>query len=144
MNPKVPDCLKELFSTFYQKVQDGKIRVDTFEQGASEAEIQMIEQQLGLPLPASFRSFLTCANGFSLARPLAYMHRGHVWFHPTDTICFAEYFKEADGDQAVFDISQGLIDGEYPVLYYAHDFARDENKGLRKIADSFAEWFNGL
>ena len=133
-NTEVPDCLKELFRPSVRKSWTVRFVWIVSGRGISEAEIQEIERLLGIPLPHSFRSFLACVNGYILNRPVAQMHRDHVWKHPTGTICFANYFWEADGDQVVFDISQGLIDGEYPVLYYAHDFARQENKGLRRIA----------
>lgn len=32
----------------------------------------------------------------------------------------AEYFLEDDGDQVLFKVADGLINGEYPVYYYAH------------------------
>jgi hypothetical protein len=31
-------------------------------------------------------------------------------------LCFAEFFMEADGDQVLFDVSKGLINGEYPIV----------------------------
>jgi hypothetical protein len=46
---------------------------------------------------------------------------------------------EGDGDQLLFDISKGLIKGEYPVYYYAHE---DTPPSVRKIADSFEQWLN--
>ena len=52
-------------------------------------------------------------------------------------LCFAEYFLEADGDQVLWDVKPGLQDGEYPVMYYAHE---SSPPSVRQIAGSFREW----
>jgi len=52
-------------------------------------------------------------------------------------LCFAEFFMEADGDQVLWDVSRGLVDGEYPIYYYAHE-ARPPS--VRKLADCFDTW----
>ena len=52
-------------------------------------------------------------------------------------LCFAEYFLEADGDQVLWDVHQGLKGGEYPVVYYAHE-ARPPSATV--IATSFGAW----
>jgi hypothetical protein len=52
-------------------------------------------------------------------------------------LCFAEFFMEADGDQVLWDISQGLRDGEYPIYYYAHE---RRPPSVRKLADCFEMW----
>lgn len=52
-------------------------------------------------------------------------------------LCFAEFFLEADGDQVLFDVSGGLVAGEYPVVYYAHE---GSPPSVRRVAGSFAEF----
>ena len=56
-------------------------------------------------------------------------------------LCFAEFFMEADGDQVLFDVSQGLVDGEYPVVYYAHAASP---ASVRVLARSFAEFMEAF
>ena len=56
-------------------------------------------------------------------------------------LCFAEYFLEADGDQVLFDVSDGLIDGEYAACYYAH---AESPARVTQVADSFAEWIENV
>ncbi|MGI4791663.1 MAG: SMI1/KNR4 family protein [Janthinobacterium lividum] len=50
-------------------------------------------------------------------------------------LCFADFWLEGDGDQALFDVGHGLVDGEYPVFYYNHD-----GPSIRKLADNFTEF----
>lgn len=112
---------------------------------ASKEDITNLEQQLGITLPVSYKKFLRVTRGFWLNRGIFQMNSTHPFFHdwsgsrlqkwpPTQgMICFAEYFLEADGDQILFDVKQGLIDEEYPVYYYAHD----DPYNLKRIADSF-------
>ena len=59
-----------------------------------------------------------------------------IWPPPTEgMLCFADYCLEADGDQVMFDVSGGMVDGEYPVYYYNHD-----GPTIRKAANSFKEF----
>ena len=44
---------------------------------------------------------------------------------------------EADGDQVLFDVSRGLVNGEYPVMYWAHE---RRPPSVRKLADGFAQF----
>ena len=57
-------------------------------------------------------------------------------------LCFAEFFMEADGDQVLFDTSQGLLDGEYPIMYWAHRTAAKHV--VDQIAGSFGEFMEGF
>jgi hypothetical protein len=118
---------------------------------ASANEIATTESQLGLLLPKSYKQFLRCLSGFMgpirLNRTPTTFNQGHPFVvdvvYLKGTICVAEYFLEADGDQIYLDARQGLISDEYPVLYYAHDFA-PESRYLRKLADSFGEWLESF
>ena len=47
-------------------------------------------------------------------------------------LCFAEFFMEADGDQVLFYVPSGMVDGEYPIVYCAHEYRPPM---VRKLAD---------
>ena len=152
------------FPTFYRWLKDS--RGDPIEHvlpPASEEDIRQIEDDLGLPLPESYKQFLRCARGFWLRggtiqfgtqhpfvhdfAPLSQLTpqqlevvkaKGGVWPPPSQgMLCFAEFFLEADGEQVLFDVTGGLKGGEYPVMYYAHE---DVPPSVRKLADSFSLW----
>jgi hypothetical protein len=59
-------------------------------------------------------------------------------------LCIGEFFMEADGDQVLFDVSNGLINGEYPVMYYAHEetppSVRILVNAFRTFLDEFLEY----
>ena len=64
--------------------------------------------------------------------------KGAVWPPPSNgMLCFAEFWMEADGDQVLFDVSRGLIDGDYPVMYYAHE---SRPQTVRQLAPTFVEF----
>ena len=130
---------------------------------ATDAEISSIETELGLPLPESYKRLLRITRGFWLSGGVIQLSSEHPFFHdfpPLETLtpqqrrvvaqkggtwppssqgmlCFAEYFLEADGDQALWDVSQGLQGGEYPVVYYAHE---GRPPSVRPLAAHFGEW----
>ncbi len=54
-------------------------------------------------------------------------------------LCFAEFFMEADGDQALFDVASGMTHDEYQVMYYAHE---SHPPTVRKLADDFETFMN--
>jgi hypothetical protein len=56
-------------------------------------------------------------------------------------LCFAEFFMEADGDQVLFDTADGLVGGEYPIVYWAHE---DRPPSVRRLAGSFGEFMDGF
>lgn len=133
--------------------------------GASAEDIAALEIQLGIPLPESYKRFLRIARGFWLfggavqfAQEHPFVHcfprleelnssqrhtvdlKGGSWPPPSDgMLCIAEYFRDADGDQVLFDVSKGLVNGEYPVMYYSHE---TRPPFVEKVADSFEEWLN--
>jgi hypothetical protein len=98
--------------------------------GASEDELQQMESELGIPLPSEYRQFLaTCRylkledgteiggfdyNGlFVVQSPwVSDQHRSGVQY-----LVFANYWRYADGDQLMFDLS----DPTYPVVAYLHE-----------------------
>jgi hypothetical protein len=131
--------------------------------GASKEEVAQVESKAGVPLPESYKQLLQCTRGFWLMGGVVqfgeqhpFVHefvpleslppshqevvkrKGGVWPPPSDgMLCFAEFWLEADGDQVLFDTSQGLVGGEYPVMYYAHS---SRPPTVRRLASSFREF----
>ncbi len=131
--------------------------------GASSEEIAQIESIAGVPLPESYKQLLQCTRGlwlmggvvqFGEQHPFVHdfapfdslppthqavvMQRGGSWPPPSNgMLCFAEFWLETDGDQVLFDTSQGLVHGEYPIVYYAHS-ARPQK--VRLLASSFRQF----
>jgi len=134
--------------------------------GATADDIARIEEELGIPLPVSYREFLGATRGFWLFGGVVQFGSQHPFFHDFPAfetlnpqqqrmvrlkggewpppsqgmLCFAEYFLEADGDQVLFDVTRGLQGGEYPVFYYRHETAPPT---VRQVAPSFREWLEG-
>jgi hypothetical protein len=139
--------------------------VEHVQPGIDEEGVVQLEDRLGVPLPSSYKEFLRRARGFWLLGGTVqfdvqhpFFHtfskleelnqqqrnvveqKGDVWPPPSDgMLCFAEYFRDADGDQVLFDVSEGLVEGEYPVMYYSHE---TRPPFVERVAGSFREWFN--
>jgi len=140
--------------------------IENVETGATDDDLAQIESSIGLPLPDSYKHLLGCGREFWLfggAIQFGFQHpfvhdfqpydeltpqqqqsvqrkSGGAWPPPSDSmLCFAEFFMEADGDQVLFDVSKGLLNGEYPVMYYAHE---SRPPSVRKLADSFEAFLN--
>lgn len=153
---------------FAGQLGDGiKFHLENVQPPATEEDLYELEQSLGLPLPESYKTLLRCARGFWLLGGVVQFGLGHPFFHdfpPLETLnqkqrsvvemkgsgwpppsqgmlCFAEFFMEADGDQVLFDISEGLVEGEYPVLYYAHE---SRPPSVRRLADTFPEFLSAF
>lgn len=133
---------------------------------ASESEILAIEDEVGVPLPDSYKAFLACTRGLWLMDGVIQFGRQHPFVHQFEPLealtpaqqrvvaakggewpppsqgmlCFAEFFMEADGDQVLFDTRNGLQHGEYPVVYYAHE---GQPPSVRVLAASFLEFIEG-
>jgi hypothetical protein len=150
--------LKSIFPNFYQCLIENRElhpELDVYEvlPGATEEDIQQIEADVHIELPASYKRFLRCTRGMALLGGAVQLGAEHPWFHDWSDrfksaellssrapshgmLCFADCWLEADGDQVLFEVSAGLQDEEYPVMYYAHD----SYYKVRKLADSFEEW----
>jgi hypothetical protein len=142
-----------------------RCRIEQVQPGASNEELRALETKLRLPLPESYRAFLQRSRGFWLfggAVQFGKQHpsihkfpkfeelsprqrevvalKGGAWPPPSEgMICFAEYFRDADGDQVLVDGSNGLIGGEYPIVYYSHD---SHPPFVEVIGGSFSEWLD--
>jgi hypothetical protein len=134
---------------------------------ATAAEVMAVEQQLGLPLPESYKALLQCARGFWLMGGNVQFGSQHPFVHnfpPLESLtpqqrqvvafkggpwppashgmlCFAEFFMEADGDQVLFDTGRGMVGGEYPVMYWAHE---GRPPSVRQLASSFSDFMEAL
>ena len=152
------------FPKFAAKLGDGSAYdLEHVEPPATNEELQELERTVGKPLPESYKSLLRCGRGFWLVGGVIQFGREHPFFHdfkPPDRLtplqrktvelkggrwpppsqgmlCFAEFFMEADGDQVLFDVSKGLVNGEYPVMYYAHE---ESPPRVRVLATRFRDF----
>lgn len=159
------DRLGEQFPNFCAALQAGQ--GDPIEEVVSPAtpdKIAGVETELGVPLPESYRAFMKCSAGFWLLGGCVKFHepffhefpplekltpaqrqivnaRGGIWPPPSEgMLCFADFFWKADGNQVLFDVSSGLVGGEYPVIYYDHE---SHPPTAERIANSFADWIEG-
>ncbi len=157
------DLLRDVFPRFVTRTQAcPDAHPKHWRAALAEPALTELERRLQVPLPCSYRSFLTRTGGFVLfggsvqfgaSHPFVHefpalellsreqrqvvQARGGAWPPPSQgMLCFAEYFLEADGDQVLFDVRGGLVDGEYPVVYYSHEAPA----AIRRVAGSFAEW----
>jgi SMI1 / KNR4 family (SUKH-1) len=154
------ECLAIDFPTFYQRVNSGHgDPVDAILPPVAEHAIERVEQQLGIPLPESYKRFLRCTGGFCLLggavnlsfppfihdfppfESLTSEQQSRItgsWPPPSHgLLCFGDFWLEGDGDQVLFDTRQVIGDGEYPVLYYDHEAMP---ASIRPIAASFHDW----
>jgi hypothetical protein len=153
-------CLAADFPIFYQRLNTGHgDPVDAIYPAVSDQDIGIVEQQLGILLPRSYKRFLRCTGGFCLLggavnihfppvihdfppfEALTYEQQSHIigpWPPPSHgLLSFGDFWLAGDGDEVLFDIRQNLRNGEYPVLYYDHE-ARPAT--IRLIASSFQDW----
>jgi hypothetical protein len=154
------ECLAADFPNFYHHLVAGQgDPVDVIYPPVSDQDIQMVEQQLGILLPTSYKQFLRCTAGFCLLGGAINIHFPPVihdfpsfetftyeqqsriigpWPPPSQgLLSFGDFWLAGDGDEVLFDIRENLCDGEYPVLYYDHE-ARPAT--IRLIASSFQDW----
>lgn len=155
------ECTHSLFPRFTKCAATSEL--ENVLPPASPVEIAEIEREAGVPLPASYKQLLQCARGFWLlggvvqfgvehpfrhdfeplqklspAQQKVVTQKGGAWPPPSDgMLCFAEFFMEADGDQVLFDVRQGLVNDEYPIVYYSH---ASRPPSVRVLTASFSEF----
>jgi len=153
------------FSTFSTLLPDSE--PEYILPARSADELAKLEQALGIALPVSYKRFLGVCGGLWLLGGNIQMGPQHPFIHDFPSfedltpqqqsvvklragtwpppshgmLCFAEYFLEADGDQVLFDISGGLVDGECPVYYYAHE---ESPARVTRVAESFGDWIENV
>jgi hypothetical protein len=155
------EAASQLFPRFARIA--GDFELEHILPAATQTDVANLEKGLGLRLPESYKSLLQCARGFWLMGGVVQFGSQHPFLHnfpPLESLtlpqrrvvelkggpwppvsqgmlCFAEFFMEADGDQALFDVTGGLVKGEYPVMYWAHE---RRPPSVLKLADGFAEF----
>ncbi|MGL4553565.1 MAG: SMI1/KNR4 family protein [Gemmataceae bacterium] len=159
------DAVAKLFPRFAELAPEREL--ENVAAPATDAELRTLEADLGLPLPESYKALLRCAREFWLlggvvkfAARHPFVHHFHPfsrlseaqqrmvtiqggkWPPPSEgMLCFAECSLEADGDQVLFDVRNGLVNGEYPVVYYAHE---QWPPSVRQLAPTFAAFMDGF
>jgi len=98
--------------------------------GGSDVELQQMEAQLGMPLPAEYRQFLSICRYLKVGDGVEIGGLDHDGLYMTEIpwvstrhrpgvryLVFAGYWRFADGDQLMFD----LTDPGHPVVAYLHE-----------------------
>jgi hypothetical protein len=93
--------------------------------GATEAEIEAFEKELGVKLSDEYRQFLSVCRYLKLDDGVEIGGIGHATAAPWISekhrpgvryLVFADYWQYADGDQLMFDLSEP----DQPVVAYLH------------------------
>ena len=156
------------FPKFAAKLGDGSAYLlEHVEPPATNEELAELERTVDKPLPDSYKLLLRCGRAFWLLGGVVQFGRQHPFYHDFEPLeklsplqrkmverkggrwpppshgmlCFAEFFMEADGDQVLFDMSKGLVKGEYPVMYYAHEASPPS---VRLLAEGFPAFMEEL
>ncbi|MGL6074399.1 MAG: SMI1/KNR4 family protein [Fimbriiglobus sp.] len=147
------------FPEFAAKLGDGsEFHLEQVQPPVTDEDLSEIEEFVGVPLPESYKSLLGCGREFWLLGGVVQFGFEHPftqdfsdqekphnvkdasWPPPAQgMVCVAEFCLEADGDQVLFDVSRGLVNGEYPVMYYSHE---SNPPTVRKLADSFPQFLS--
>lgn len=167
MSKKLARSLAPHFPRFAELLAAGYGEIENVEAPASDSDLRELEKSLGVPLPESYKQFLRCARGLWLFGGAVQFGTQHPFFHefpplkdltpqqrdivkmkggnwppPSEgMLCFAEFFMEADGDQVLFDVKSGLRNGQYPIMYYAHE---SRPPTVRTLADDYRTFIEGL
>ncbi|MCF6227517.1 MAG: SMI1/KNR4 family protein [Planctomycetes bacterium] len=148
MNSQI--ILDHLFELYPGLLRMDRSGFENIRPGLSAPEIAELEKHLEIVLPVSFKKFLSICSGFNadgikLYEPFFHEFNTHVvaktnWPPPSQgMLCFTDTFFLADGDQSLFDVSSGLSNGEYPIVYYDHE--RDPAIVI-PVAQTFEEFLN--
>lgn len=165
---KLAAAVADRFPNFARLLREGRGgHVEYVEEPATAADIANLNLRAEHPLPQSYLELVQRSKGFwlhggtvqltdvslvvhdfpkweelSSAQQQSVRHKGGNWPPPSQgMLCFAECWLEADGDQVLFDVSNGLVNGEYPVYYYSHE---DSPPSVTRVAGGFEEWLEGL
>ena len=143
------NSLEQHFPTFAHKLRSRpNAYLENIQPGATDNDLAEIELSIKNVLPESYKTLLRCARGFWLFGGAIQFEIQHPFTHnfqpyheltpqqqqsvqrkskgewpppSSGMLCFADFFMEADGDQVLFDITHGMRNGEYPIMYYSHD-----------------------
>lgn len=157
------EAMAKVFPRFARAAAARRHRLENVLPPSTADEVAALEKELGLPLPELYKALLRCARGFWLMGGVVQFGSQHPFVHDfpplksltpqqrqvvamkggpwppasQGMLCFAEFFMEADGDQVLFDTSSGLVNGEYPIMYWAHE---GRPPSVRQLAGSFGEF----
>jgi hypothetical protein len=142
LKPRI-DLLKDQYPTLHKCLYRNAKKIETFEPGATEAEISGVEKTLKLRLPAAIRDFFKLTKqweveGFQWDLSLLFEHPGDKSAPDGKRyLCLANYFMEADGDQILIDVTKPSDDPQ--ILYYGHSANGAKIRVLAKNWKEFAE-----
>lgn len=98
--------------------------------GATRAELGQLESDLGIALPSEYKQFLARCRYLKIDDGLEIGGFDHEGLYVTESpwvsgehragttyLVFANYWRFADGDQLMFDLS----DNRHPVIAYLHE-----------------------
>ena len=150
--------LRPHFPQFVAFLQSEDADIEDILPPLSPDQITALGRQHDVELPLSFKTFLGCMGGFRAMGDLLHLDaanlfivsfptypngklkRGQTWLPPAEgMLCFADYWLYNDGDQLLFEVGRGLVDGEYPVFYYNHSAG-----SVQRVADSFGGWLETI
>ncbi len=137
---RVLNDLAAQFPKFAKRASSKRARLTQFLPPVSEAELSSIETRIGVRLPPSYRAFLQITHGFEALGDTLKLTATHPRKHPglvgsPSVVTVADWWLEADGDEALFVVDGGRDDGEWPVAYYGHADPR-----IEIVCESFGAW----
>ena len=144
LKPRI-NLLKPKYPTLYACLYRNNKKIETFEPGASEADIAKIEKTLKAQLPKAIREFFKITKqfrveGMELDLDLLFEHPGDKSAPDGKRyICLGNYFRDDDGDQILIEVSKPSADAK--ILYYAHSA---KSPKVQPLADSWKEFLEKL
>ena len=147
--------MKNHFPKFARFLENESADIGTVLPPLLPQQISNLKQEIGLPLPAFYKTFLGICGGFRsgddtinvnpdtlfvMRFPAHAKNQTQKWPPPADgMLCFTDYQQGCDESHARFDADGGLVGGEYPVFNYNHRAGT-----MRKLTDSFGQWLETL
>ena len=116
--------MEEHFPCFARFLQNENAGIEAVLPPLSPDEINALEQNLGTPLSASYKTFLGICGGFRADKPMMNLNKNTLfvmnfparsgkqknWPPPAQgMLCFADYFLESDGDQVLLIRKMALL-----------------------------------
>jgi hypothetical protein len=77
--------IKKLFPVFAENID--KLRIQNELPPLGDVEIKFLEKVLGVSLPPSYKSFLSCTKGFIALGGSIQMQEQHPFFHEFKPLC---------------------------------------------------------
>jgi len=122
----------------------------------TKEQVAEAEAELGISLPASFKTFLQEAGAYALPYwevywvgdealgPRHIVEANRCEHHEVNSPLpdfLITFHNNGMGDQECFDTRHPDPSGEYPIVFWDHELSPEENlKNLEPLAPSFATW----